>query len=321
MSFIKKKTVKVLLRKIYFGIFNSVVFDVVNHIYFRLLFGLKRKQIQTSCEIYQELPGTRILVLAPHIDDEIIGCGGAMLTYLQTHKEVFIAYLTDSQKQGSKMDAQEIITERREEALAVASKLGIPHKNLFFLGGKDGNLLNSDIEQALLQVLRSVRPDSIFLPILLDTHSDHYAATKKVCAAYATEPALLEGTTLFLYESQSPITLFHANTCLRITDVFQRKLQLLALFKSQPYSFKFVTSLNKANGLYLGNGEQCETFLRVNMTQYDHFTAKHFGEDEKYLALKENFKPISQSASLIPSYASSRKHKKILRELTRQPRE
>ena len=307
------------MRKIYFGICNSVFFDVLNHIYFRLLFGLKRKQIQTSCQIYQELPGTRILVLAPHVDDEIIGCGGAILTYLNTHREVFIAYLTESQKQGSKTDAQEIMKERREEALAVASKLGIPHKNLFFLGGKDGDLLNSDIEQALLQVLRGVRPDNIFLPILLDTHSDHYAATKKLCAAYATEPALLEDTTLFLYESQSPITLFHANTCLRITDVFQRKLQLLALFKSQPYSFKFVSSLDKANGLFLGTGEQCETFLRIKMTQYDHFTAKHFGEDEQYLAHKENFKPISHSASLIRSYASSRNHKRVLCDLLARP--
>ncbi|KLU59386.1 GlcNAc-PI de-N-acetylase [Peptococcaceae bacterium CEB3] len=309
------KSLKLVRRKVYFAIFNSRGFDLWNTVWFKRLFRLKRRKIEAGCRVVESLPGRKIAVLAPHCDDEVIGCGGAILSYLQEQKEVFIIYLTDGQKQGSSEDAASVRRERREEGLAVGRSLGLPRGHIYFLGGTDGDLLHSDLDAALAQTLGEIRPDTLFVPVLLDNHPDHYAVSKLLCRVYAGEPEPLRGSSVFLYEAQSPLTLFHANICLRISRFYARKAELLGLYKSQPYSFKFIANLNRANGLYLGPGEFCESFLATGMEAYEAFVRRHFADDAAYFQLKEHFKSNKHSGSLIPSYQNSRRFKNLLDEL------
>ncbi len=315
MRILNNKWLRLWGRKAYFAVFNSWFFDRLNRVYFRFFWAKHRDGILRGCSLTDDLAGEKILILAPHCDDETIGCGGAMLRYVEKKKEVFLVYLTDSQKQGSRENPEGIREERRQEAYALAGALGLPKENLFFLGGADGDLLHSPVEGALAEVIRSVRPDTIFLPVVLDTHPDHYAVTPMLDAVYQVEPELLRGVRLYLYESQSPLTLFYANVALRITKMFQQKLELFRLFRSQPYSFKFVGNLNQINGLFWGSGELCETYLAVPMERYHEFTLKYFNEDEAYFRHKELFKANKHSGSLIESYLSSYRTKGILREL------
>ncbi|CAA7599590.1 Putative deacetylase LmbE-like domain protein [Acididesulfobacillus acetoxydans] len=319
MSLDVGKSLKLLRRKVYFALFNARGFDLGNTVYFRRLFRLNRKEIEARCRVVEHLPGRRIAILAPHCDDEIIGCGGAILSYLQDQKEVFIIYLTDGQKQGSTADAATVRKERREEGLAVGASLGLPQGHIYFLGGTDGDLLHSHLDAALAQTLREIRPDTLFVPVILDNHPDHYAVSKLLCRVYAGEPAFLRESSVFLYEAQSPLTLFHANICLKINRFYARKTELLSHYKSQPYSFKFIANLNRANGLYLGPDQFCESFLATNMEAYEAFVRRHFADDAVYFRLKDHFKSNRHSGSLICSYNSSRRYKDLLAELPPAP--
>lgn len=318
VSGLGKRQLKRIIRKVYFGIFDSWFFDARNSLYFRSYFQEHHHEIETSCQVVDSLPGERIMILAPHCDDEIIGCGGAILSYLKEGKEVFITYMTNGQKQGSQTDAREIIEERQKEAYQVAKELGIPSENLFFLGGTDGDLIHSPIEGTLSNVISKVKPDTIFLPITLDNHVDHYATSKKLLQAVQLAPDALSGLTLYLYESQSPLTLKYANTCLRITHTLTRKQELLRLFRSQPYPFKFVINLNQANGKYLGPEEACEAYLKAEFDTFEKFMNRYFEDDSEYLNRKERLLPNKHSASLISSYNNCLEEKGILQDLFKQ---
>jgi len=292
------------------------VFDAINELYFTAIIGVKRKELLENNKLYKSLDGERILVLAPHVDDDIIGCGGAILKYLAKGKKVFIAYVTDSGKRGREgYSREEIKNERKHEAIKVGQALGLVDENLFFLNGMDGDLINSNITEALTQAIEAAKPDTIFLPVLLDTHADHFGVTDKLCAFYEQYPQMLKGVRLYLYESQSPITQVYSNISLDITDWFQTKKELLSYYKSQGGDFRFITSLNKINGLLFGGKTICEVFISTNMDKYYSFYKKYFKDYNAYLDIKKNLVANHDSRYLIKSYKSSMKYKKLLKKL------
>ena len=98
-------------------------------------------------------PGSRILVLAPHMDDEALGCGGSLHRHVLAGESVTVAYLTDGRKGDPKLNALDLPAderERREERLAAvrcdearrsAAVLGV--RDLRFLGNRDQELVVS----------------------------------------------------------------------------------------------------------------------------------------------------------------------------------
>jgi len=95
------------------------------------------------------VPADRLLVLAPHPDDEVLGCGGLLQRAVSLHLPVEIAFLTyGDSNEGSFLayrlhpvlepSAVETMGEmRRREALAAAAVLGVPADRLSFLGYPD----------------------------------------------------------------------------------------------------------------------------------------------------------------------------------------
>ncbi len=95
------------------------------------------------------LPGDRVLVLAPHPDDETIGCGGILQKALEMKLPVKVVFLTDGdsnqwsfllyRKHPVLMPkaVEEMGTVRRTEAVAATALLGVPAEDLVFLGYPD----------------------------------------------------------------------------------------------------------------------------------------------------------------------------------------
>lgn len=144
----------------------------------------------------------RILILAPHMDDEILACGGAMLMHTQK-ANIHCLFATDGAASPAPLlpwmgtaDAG-IANQRRREAIAVAGKIGIPESNLTFLDLPDGRLSSrrSQLAAALEDVLGATRPEFVFAPFRYDVHPDHTALNKVARAVLRTmeaAPAMLE---------------------------------------------------------------------------------------------------------------------------------
>jgi LmbE family N-acetylglucosaminyl deacetylase len=144
----------------------------------------------------------RLLVLAPHMDDETLACGGTILLHAEKGA-VHCLFATDGAGSPApllpwlgEVDAG-LAEQRREEAHAAAAILGVPPRNLHFLGLPDSALAGrrGQLEAALAEAVADLRPEFILAPFRYDVHPDHVAlnrATRTVLRRLAPAPALLE---------------------------------------------------------------------------------------------------------------------------------
>src|SRR4030065_2216815 len=108
----------------------------------------------------------KVLVLAPHPDDETLGCGGTIALYVLNGAEVQSAIISDGGKISNEFTDEEIniVTMRKKESLAAAKILGIQQTH--FLGYPDGELrkYKDEIQQKLEDIIEEFNPDIIFSP-------------------------------------------------------------------------------------------------------------------------------------------------------------
>ncbi|MEM7480781.1 MAG: PIG-L family deacetylase [Acidobacteriota bacterium] len=117
-----------------------------------------------------------LLVLAPHFDDEVLGCGGLLLQRLAAGAAVRVLFLTDGGGGVEEIADREAYGERRrQEAEAVAEAMGT---TLGFLDLPDGKLSFHLAEAAdgIGAVLKERTPEAVLVPSPLEGSADHRAA-------------------------------------------------------------------------------------------------------------------------------------------------
>lgn len=124
------------------------------------------------------------LILAPHPDDESLGCGGLIKLLSEQGTKVFIAFITDgshSHPNSRKFPPHLLASMRMEEAINACAILGIPSSQLIFLYQPDGYLseigsdIFSDTAQLITTLINHESIQSLFLPFENDHHADHRA--------------------------------------------------------------------------------------------------------------------------------------------------
>ncbi|SRR5579883_2110615 len=122
------------------------------------------------------------IVFAPHQDDETLGCGGLIALKCAQKIPVKVVFMTDG-RYGSlnPVPVEEITEVRKKEALSALEKLGLPPSEIYFLEQIDGNLkyLSEEDHQQVItkltDLLKSFRPEEIYVPHRQDIHADHEA--------------------------------------------------------------------------------------------------------------------------------------------------
>lgn len=147
-----------------------------------------------------EFAGTT-LVLAPHMDDESLGCG-LMLASRPDKEHLHVVFATDGARSPARpgqtrAEATELAALRRREALAALGVLGVPANNAVFLDFEDGmlSLRLPQLQEALAGLVERLEPEWIFVPFRYDRHPDHLAlraAASAVCRRGANQPRLVE---------------------------------------------------------------------------------------------------------------------------------
>src|ERR1700704_3686329 len=114
----------------------------------------------------------KILAIAPHPDDETLGCGGALLRH-RAEKDV-LHWLIVTQAHAPQSSAR-LIARKAKEVERVAKaygmrsvrKLGLPTTRL------DGTPMAELIDR-LREGIEAVRPDIVYLVHGGDVHTDHH---------------------------------------------------------------------------------------------------------------------------------------------------
>jgi len=241
-------------------------------------YGLLRtsKIFNTSCLVWE--PGAeRVLVLAPHMDDETIGCGGTLARHASAGGNITVVFLTDGRHGGGprvknlagealKAEQQKLVATRKLEAHRALAKLGV--QSMLFLDIEDGTLAeDSAAAPRLHAILEEQRPELVYVPYFLEQHPDHFAATRILLEA-------TRGSTLRIqcvgYEVWTPL---FPNCVVRIDDVVEQKKQALAEYRSQLEQTDYMHSglgLNAyRSAAFNGNyGRFAEAFCSVPLQQY-----------------------------------------------------
>ncbi|MDR3450385.1 MAG: PIG-L family deacetylase [Alphaproteobacteria bacterium] len=129
-----------------------------------------------------------ILVIAPHPDDETLGCGASIAKARELGQKVRVVIVTDGRASGYKPPTtpDQVAAMRRDEALAAIQILGVGAEDVVFLEVPDGNAAQhiAQIEEGLARQIETIQPRLIFSPYGIDEHPDHRAvaeAMEKAC--------------------------------------------------------------------------------------------------------------------------------------------
>ena len=201
-----------------------------------------------------------VLVIAPHPDDESIGCGGALRLHVLRKDRVSAVFLTSGELGLKHLRPEEAWRIREQEAGNAAKILGLAE--FTFLRRPDW-ALGDDVSRAarlLRPVLERFLPELIYLPHPAEWHPDHKAAFPIVRAALRRTRLprpLFRG-----YEVWTP--LMAPDHVENITPVIRNKLRAIRAHKSQ-LKGKFdyeraVLGLNQFRGALFGKLAYAEVF-------------------------------------------------------------
>lgn len=135
----------------------------------------------TDCSV--ELTRRGCLVLAPHPDDETLGCGGLVIHKRAAGQQVQVAVVTDGAATGAAdMTREDIVTLRAREAVAACARLDVAEDHVQFLGFPDGALAAhaTALEDRIAALVAELSPPEIYVCALGDGHRDHVALAQAV---------------------------------------------------------------------------------------------------------------------------------------------
>lgn len=207
-------------------------------------------------------PFRRVLVLAPHPDDETLGCGGTIARLADAGRQVVVAVATDGEAtKGSAISDAATAALRREEVTTAVRILGAEGPR--FLSLPDGGLAGrvDDLAAAVAALVEELRPEAIFLPWFLDGHPDHRALSDAVLAA---EPGDLA---LWGYETHTALV---PNRLVDISMVLERKRRAIEAHATAGQAFELDTALglNRWRSIHglMGRGH-AEAFLALSVAE------------------------------------------------------
>lgn len=214
----------------------------------------------------------KILVIAPHADDEILGCGGAIAKFSKLGHQVFVLILTNASLGAPELFTNKEIKNIRDESFTANKIIGT--RKLYF-ENLPGLILNKyplyKIANLIEKYIFKINPNIVFIPSNLDIHSDHkiiFSASK-----IALRPnKKLKVEKIFSYEvlsetewNENNIS-FNPNYFISLKkNLIDLKIKSFLKYKSQvkksphPRSPEGILNLSRLRGSHI-NEEYCEAF-------------------------------------------------------------
>lgn len=182
-------------------------------------------------ELWRTPPSGRVLVFAPHPDDEAMGPGGALCLHRRQGDAVRVVVATDgvSGDPDRRFDRKGYAERRRGESRAGLRELGVD--DVRFWGFPDSCVLSpSDLElgtQRAQAELREFGPEVVYLPWAAEGHPDHHALHLVTARALARERFPGRALCYEVWNAMVP------DAVLDITDVVEPKRRAMLCHQSQ----------------------------------------------------------------------------------------
>tara|TARA_R110002020_G_scaffold396182_2_gene606173 strand:- start:315 stop:1661 length:1347 start_codon:yes stop_codon:yes gene_type:complete len=126
------------------------------------------------------------LIIAPHPDDESLGCGGMIALLRQKDVAVYVVFVTSgsaSHPNSKEFPPERLAKVREDEAVEACKILGVKKSNVIFLKEQDAGLPNMDkdyklkLQEKIAALITKNSIQTVFIPWRRDKHGDHEAAS------------------------------------------------------------------------------------------------------------------------------------------------
>ncbi len=195
----------------------------------------------------------RILVLSPHPDDDVFGCGGTLRLHQQAGSKITVLNLTNGKNAS-----------RVAESSMACRQIGVEDVRCW-------DYLDSELQanrktvSMLIKLIAEIKPEIIFVPSFFDSNNDHTETTKILAKALAKDH--FSGD-IYSYEIWQPL---FANRLVTIDSVIEDKKKAIESHQSQLKDRSYQTAilgLNQYRAGMFGAGQYAEAFFTCKKELY-----------------------------------------------------
>ena len=191
---------------------------------------------------------SRILIAAPHPDDETLGCGGTLLRHIANGDEVHWLIVTDMSRESGFSELQVSKRQREIQKVFETYRFAEVHNLKFPPAGLD-TLPKGELISAIGQVIKKVMPEIVYLPYRGDVHTDHAVVFDAVvsCTKWFRYP-FIRRTLCYETLSETDFGLnpeargFTPNFFVDITDYIDKKIEIAKIYETEIGEFPFPRS-------------------------------------------------------------------------------
>ena len=206
--------------------------------------------------------GKKILVIAAHPDDEILGCGGSMIKLKKKNNNIYTVFLSNGVSSRDLKNKKKEIIKRKKAAIKCNKFIKSKIINFFdYPDNKFDSVPFLNIVKDLEKIIKKYKPDTIFTHSDADLNIDHRLTLKAVvtaCRPYAFEfiktilsfeiPSSTEAN--FLKKQKK----FQPNYFIDISKTLKKKIKAVKIYKDElrifphPRSIRYIKSLSEVRG-------------------------------------------------------------------------
>ncbi len=207
----------------------------------------------------------RVLVLAPHQDDETMGAGGLLLKLHNLGSTIKVIYTTDGRQANIGVPLEDSLEVRNNEAIAALKYINADFEQL------DISNFKADIQsrhiQELSDKINDFKPDLVLTPWVLDIPDFHRVVNHMLVLVNRIKP--LEFFEIWSYQVHSHL---YPNIAIDISKQIDTKIEMIKCFKSQLESFKpydhIIKGMNAYNSKFIEKSSYVELFFGLPAKDY-----------------------------------------------------
>lgn len=215
----------------------------------------------------------KILVIAPHPDDEVLGCGGTIAKHVSNGDEVHLCVVTSAYTPDW---TPEFIKNRPLQIAKCQELLGISQVHLLdFPTVQLDTIPQKNLNDKISEVVGKTQADILYIPFKGDLNKDHRLIFES--ALVAARPLEHQVKKIFSYEILSetewgqPLAVFAPNSYVDISNFLNKKLAAMRVYDTElkpfphPRSLEAVEALAKKRGAEAGL-KAAEAFMLIRET-------------------------------------------------------
>ena len=200
----------------------------------------------------------KVLIIAPHPDDEVLGCGGTIAKHSENGDEIHLIIAT----RGYTPDWSEEFLENRKIEIKESNKiLGI--KKTYFLNHptvKLDTIPQKELNDSIVKIVDKIKPDIAYIPFKGDLNKDHRLLFE--ASLVALRPLNHKVKKVLSYEILSEtewgqeIEIFKPNVYVDITKTFNKKIEAMNAYKSELRKYPHPRSVEALEALAIKRGSE-----------------------------------------------------------------